>query len=80
LQVQWLITRLRFWDSQSNWEMVNALGDLYLGWHKWRNLKYKLEIYRGPLEGSNFEYLEKIKKQEAGELADLTISLTSQLL
>jgi hypothetical protein len=80
LQVQWLTTRLRFWDSQSSWEMVNALGDLYLGWLRWRDLKYKLERHTGKLTGSNFEYLEKIKKQEAEELADLTISLTSQLL
>jgi hypothetical protein len=61
LQVQWLTTRLRFWDSQSSWEMVNALSDLYEGWFEWtveRNFAFvgdedgwDLESLEGALKG-----------------------------
>jgi hypothetical protein len=80
LQVQWLTTRLRFWDSQSSWEMVNALGDLHSEWTKWKRLRKNFEIYIEVVNRSRWENLETRKKQEAEELVDLTISLTSHLL
>jgi hypothetical protein len=79
LQVQWLTTRLRFWDSQSSWEMINALGGLYLAWLRWKDLKFKLEIHTSRVSRLNLEDFKK-QKQEAEELADITISLAGQLL
>jgi hypothetical protein len=80
LQVLWLTTRLRFWDSQSSWEMVNALGNLYSTWLIWRGLRKKLDTYDGEVNRSYLASLETKKKQVAEELADLTISLTGQFL
>ncbi len=39
LQVQWLTTRLRFWDSQPTIKMVDAFGDTYSQWLDWRRLE-----------------------------------------
>jgi len=55
LQVQWLTTRLRFWDYQSSWEMINALGGLYLAWLRWKDLKFKLEIHTSRVSILNLE-------------------------
>jgi hypothetical protein len=43
LQVQWLTTRLRFWDSQPTFKTIDAFGDTYSRWLDWRRLKAKLE-------------------------------------
>ncbi|KAN0101491.1 HET domain containing protein [Hyaloscypha variabilis] len=78
LQVQWLTTCLRFWDSQSSWEMVNALSDLYEGWLEW-TVQRRI-AFVGDKDIWDLESLEETLKGKARELADLTISLTGQLL
>jgi hypothetical protein len=67
LQVQWLTTRLRFWDSQPTFKMIDAFGDTYSQWLDWRHL-ITIEFWRG--------------KTRSGiqHLAELAISLANSLL
>jgi hypothetical protein len=60
--------------------MIQALGGLYLAWLRWKDLKFKLEIHTSRVSRLNLEDFKTKQKQEAEELADITISLTGQLL
>jgi hypothetical protein len=84
LQVQWLKTRLRFWDARTNWKIVNTFGNIYSSWLCWKGLKAKLEsLLFGSLKVGwrlDLQGLEESTRQETKELANLTISLTDQIL
>jgi hypothetical protein len=82
LQVQWLTTRLRFWDSQPSWGMVNAFGGIYSRWIDWRRLKAKLEyLLFSTFQGStSIEGFRDNTRHDIQDLAELTISLAGGLL
>ena len=82
LQVQWLTTRLRFWDSQPNWKIVNAFGDIYSKWLDWRRLRAKLEyslFYLFQTKNS-IEGLRDNTRDDIQEMARLTVFLADNLL
>jgi len=84
LQVQWLTTRLRFWDSEPTFEMVDAFGNIYSRRHEWRRIKAKLEYLLfssyGTKDSSSIVGFREKTRSDIQHLAELTISLASSLL
>ena len=82
LQVQWLTTRLRFWDSQPTIKMVDAFGDTYSQWLDWRRLKAKVEwlLFLTYERSNTIGYFRRKTGSEIQHLAELTISLARSLL
>jgi len=84
LQAQWLTTRLRFWDSEPTFEMVDAFGNIYSRWLEWRRLKAKLEYLLfssyGTKDSSSIVGFREKTRSDIQHLAELTISLASSLL
>jgi hypothetical protein len=82
LQVQWLTTRLRFWDSQPTFKTIDAFGDTYSRWLDWRRLKAKLEylLLASYLGSCSIEGFRANTESEIRDLAHLTDSLACSLL
>lgn len=80
LQVQWLTTRLGFWDREPTWEIVDVFRVKYSEWRGWNNAKMWLENFLlATFKGSNS--IERFKLSTVhylDSLAPLTIRLTSR--
>ena len=81
-QVQWLTTRLRFWDSLPCWGMVQPFSDIYSDWIRWRDLKAKVErgLFSSLQITSSLSDLRVDTRGGIGELSALTTSLFTKLL
>jgi hypothetical protein len=80
LQVQWLTTRLGFWDSEPSWKIVDVFRVKYSEWRGWKQAKMGLETYLlATFKGSiSMRWFKIITGYYLDSLARLTICLTSR--